>query len=94
MSKPNPRFIDTPETVAIKPIDPTSSKKLTIEDLDIPIDEYLDSLGLSDEPLEEKTKTRSPEKRRSDSSRSRLDSAIDRTIQTYGLLIKHGNAEN
>ena len=54
MSKPNPRLVDTPDTVAIKPIGTTSSKELIIEDLDMPLDEYLKSLGMGDEPLKEK----------------------------------------
>ena len=55
MSKPNPRLIDTPDTVAIKPIGTVSSKDLTIEDIDMPIGEYLKSLGMGDKPSEAKT---------------------------------------
>ena len=55
MSKPNPRLIDTPDTVAIKPIGSTPSKDLVIEDLEMSLDEYLKSLGMVDKPLEEKT---------------------------------------
>ena len=54
-NKSNPRLVDTPDTVAIKPIDPKSSKALVIEDLDMSLDEYLKSLGMVDKPLEEKT---------------------------------------
>ena len=53
-NKPNPRLVDTPDTVAIKPIGSTSPKDLIIEDLDMSLDEYLKSLGMGDEPLEEK----------------------------------------
>ena len=54
MSKPNPRLIDTPDTVAIKPIGSTSPKDMIIEDLDIPLNEYLKSIGMGDDPLREK----------------------------------------
>ena len=54
-NKSNPRLADTPETAAIKPIDPTSPKDLIIEDLDMSLDEYLKSIGMGDEPLGEKT---------------------------------------
>ena len=76
MSKPNSRFVDTPETVAIKPIDPTSSKKLVIEDVDMPLDKYLESLGLGDEHSG----------KRSDSE-TRRTKAIDRINQKYGLRL-------
>ena len=76
MSKPNPLLVDTPETVAIKPIDPTSSKKLVIEDIDMPLDKYLESLGLGNEPSVA----------RSDSD-TRHTKAIDRINQKYGLRL-------
>lgn len=90
MPKPNPRFVDTPETVAIKPIDPTSSKKLVIEDIDMPLDKYLESLGLGVDSSGEKTppkKTDSSNDERSDSN-TRYTAAIDRINQKYGLNLK------
>ena len=89
MPKPNPRFVDTPETVAIKPIDPTSSKKLVIEDLDMPLDKYLESLGLGADSSGEKTqpkKADSSNDARSDSDTRHTD-AIDRINQKYGLRL-------
>ena len=53
-NKSNPRLVDTPNTVAVKPIGATPSKELVIEDLDMSLDEYLKSLGMGDGPLEEK----------------------------------------
>ena len=46
--KPNSRLVDTIETAAIKPISPTPSKNLVIEELDMPLSEYLKSIGLGD----------------------------------------------
>ena len=48
LKKPNSRLVDTIETAAIKPIDATPSKNLVIEDLKMPLGEYLKSLGLGD----------------------------------------------
>ena len=89
MPKPNPRLVDTPETAAIKPIDPTSSKKLVIENIDMPLDKYLESLGLGVDSSGEKTppkKTDSSNDERSDSETRHTD-AIDRINQKYGLRL-------
>lgn len=89
MSKLNPRFVDTPDTVAIKPINPTSSKDLIIEDIDMPLDEYLTSLGVGVESPGEKAQP----KKADSSNDERLDSetrrtkAIDRINQKYGLRL-------
>ena len=52
--KPNSRLVDTIETAAIKPIDPTTTKELAIEELDMPLGEYLRSIGLGDATPEKK----------------------------------------
>jgi len=81
MPKPNSRFVDTTDTVAIKPIGSTASKDLVIEDIDMPLDKYLESLGLGNETSVA----------RSDSE-TRHTAAIDRINQKYGLRIsKSGN---
>lgn len=45
----NRRLVDTAQSVAIKPF--ASKKPLVIEELDISLDEYLDSLGLDDDSI-------------------------------------------
>ena len=52
--KPNSRLVDTIETATIKPISPTPSKNLVIEELDMPLSEYLKSIGLGDVTPEKK----------------------------------------
>jgi hypothetical protein len=54
MKRKNNRLVDRPETAAIKPL--SSAKKVVVEDLNMSLDEYLDSLGLDDEPLSKKTR--------------------------------------
>jgi hypothetical protein len=49
MKRKSNRLVDRPETAAIKPL--PSDKKLVIEDLNMTLDEYLNSLGLDDDPL-------------------------------------------
>ena len=58
MYNPNPRLTDTLETTAIKPIDPTHPNKLVLENIDVPLDKYLDDLGIGDDPSKGARKSR------------------------------------